>query len=245
MEAKYTFTGDPKPLYFHDHETRFRQFRDKIVHVIIPHLSPEEKAQYEKHGGWANERFARNKGFKIATDTRKPNDGVFLRPSKLLTPLQIQDLLEGYPEFEGDVIKLGCGFYYYSYEYRHRGDWTGPKLFRYHDSDSPIFTRSESDPYPGLSKIQHIMKEDWSQAGQGLRDLWDIPTFDDQCHHCTWCFSNTTQVTRKMQSYSHTEHDQEQYRNRQWILDHFSQGIDQFEREGKITATSRTTKIYL
>ncbi|KAF9278781.1 hypothetical protein BGZ68_008353 [Mortierella alpina] len=98
MEAEYTFTGEPKPLYFHDHETRFRQFEDKIVHITIPHLSPEDGAQYAQHGRWANEMFARDKGFKIAIDTRKPAEGdwivfsdldemprrVFLRLSKLL-----------------------------------------------------------------------------------------------------------------------------------------------------------------
>ncbi|KAF9271380.1 hypothetical protein BGZ68_003744, partial [Mortierella alpina] len=107
-------------------------------------------------------------------------------------------------------------------------------LLRYHESDSPIFKHPESDLYPHVSKVEYVMKDNWSHAGHRLRELGDIPTFEDQCYHCTWCFSNITQVTRKMQSYSHTEHNQEQYRSRQWILDHFSQGIDLFDREGEI-----------
>ncbi|KAF9926704.1 hypothetical protein BGZ67_007981, partial [Mortierella alpina] len=43
MEAEYTFSGKPKPLYFSDNETRFRQFRDKIVHVTIPRLSLDDE----------------------------------------------------------------------------------------------------------------------------------------------------------------------------------------------------------
>lgn len=75
LEAEYTFSGKPKPLYFSDHETRFRQFRDKIIHIVIPRLTPDEEEQYAHYGAWANEKFARNKGLKIATDSRKPNDG--------------------------------------------------------------------------------------------------------------------------------------------------------------------------
>ncbi|KAF9942137.1 hypothetical protein BGZ67_002772 [Mortierella alpina] len=252
MEAEYTFSGKPKPLYFRDQESRFRPFRDKIVHVIIPHLSPEDEAQYVQDGGWAKEKFARNRGFKIATDRRKPCDGDWVVLSDLdeiprrsfLETVKAPDpgtdigrrLLEGFPESDGDVFKLGCRFYYYSYEYRHRGDWYGPVLVRYRDPASPIFARPESDPYPRLSRIQHVMEDDWSHAGQRLREqrVEDTPSFDDQCYHCTWCFSNITQVTRKMHSYSHTEHSQELYTKRRWILDHFSQGIDLFERSGEI-----------
>ncbi|KAF9923255.1 hypothetical protein BGZ67_009915 [Mortierella alpina] len=252
LEAGYTFSGRPKPLYFSDNETRFRQFRDKIVHVTIPHLSPDDEKQYVQDGGWANEKFSRNKGFEIAMDARKPNDGDWIILSDLdeipkrsfLETVKAPDpdtdigrrLLEGFPESDGDVFKLGCQFYYYSYEYRHRGDWYGPTLMRYRDPDSPIFTRPESDPYPGLDVIQHIMENDWADAGRRLRDrvVGNTPHFDGQCHHCTWCFSNITAVIRKMQSYSHTEHSQSTYTNKKWILDHFSQGIDLFDRGGEI-----------
>lgn len=143
-------------------------------------------------------------------------------------------LLEGFPESDGDVFKLGCRFYYYSYEYRHRGDWYGPTLMRYRNLDSPIFMRT-SDPYPGLDIIQYIMEDDWSDAGRRLRErvVGDTPYFDDQCHHCTWCFSNITQVVRKMQSYSHTEHDTSTFRKKEWILDHYNQGTDLFGRSGE------------
>ncbi|KAF9279415.1 hypothetical protein BGZ68_007945 [Mortierella alpina] len=37
-----------------------------------------------------------------------------------------------------------------------------------------------------------------------------------------------------MESYSHREHNKEQYRDRKWILDHFSQGIDLFDQPKQI-----------
>ncbi|KAF9285927.1 hypothetical protein BGZ68_003360 [Mortierella alpina] len=251
MEAEHTFSGNPKPLYFRDNETRFRQFRSKIVHITIPHISPEEEAQFKEDGMWTNENFSRNKGFRVATDTMKPNDGDWIILSDLdeipkrsfLETVRAPDpntstgrrLLEGFPESDGDVFTLGCRFYYYSYEYRHRGDWNGPMLFRYRDSDSPIFSRPESNPYPHLNMVQDIMANGWLRAGERLRNKRDegAPGFDDQCYHCSWCFSNITQVTRKMQSYSHTDHNQEKYSSRKWILDHFSQGIDLFDRGGQ------------
>ncbi|KAF9945768.1 hypothetical protein BGZ72_000991 [Mortierella alpina] len=252
MEAEYTLSGKPKPLYFRDHETHFRQFRDHIVHITIPRLAPEDEEQYQKNGQWANEMFARDKGFKSAIDTRKPSEGDWIILSDLdeiprrrfLEAVKAPDpgteigrrLLEEFPESDGNVFKLGCRFYYYSYEYRHRGDWYGPTLVRYRDPDSPIFTRSESDPYPHLDKIQHIMENNWTGAGSKIRgqDVRYTPYFDDQCFHCSWCFSNITQVIRKMKSYSHTEHNQVWYTNRKWILDRFSQGIDLFDRDDEL-----------
>ncbi|KAF9980601.1 hypothetical protein BGZ75_008250 [Mortierella antarctica] len=250
MEAEYTFSGNPKPLYYRDNETRFRQFRHKIVHITIPHLLPEEEAQFKEDGMWTNENFSRNKGFRMAMDTSKPNDGDWIILSDLdelprrsfLETVRAPDpntstgrrLLEGFPESEGDVFRLGCRFYYYSYEFRHRGDWNGPALLRYRDPDSPIFTRPESNPYPHLSMVQNIMENGWLRAGERLRNKRDeAPGFDDQCYHCSWCFSNITQVIRKMQSYSHTDHNQEKYSSRRWILDHFSQGTDLFDRGGQ------------
>ncbi|CAO3570635.1 unnamed protein product [Mortierella alpina] len=157
MEAEQAQT----PL-FKEHEARFRQFRDKIVHITIPPLSEDDKAQYAKVGGWANEMFGRDIGFKIATDERKPNEGDWIILSDLdeipkrsfLETVKAPDadteigrqLLEGFPESGGDVFKLGCRFYYYSIDYRHRSDWYGPTLMRYRNPDSPIFTRPESDP---------------------------------------------------------------------------------------------------
>ncbi|CAO3565158.1 unnamed protein product [Mortierella alpina] len=257
MEAEYTFSGKPKPLYFSDHEARFRQFRDKIIHITIPPLSEDDKAQYAEAGGWANERFAnerfaRSKGFKMATDARKPNEGDWIILSDLdeipkrsfLKTVKAPDadtdtgrrLLGGLLESDGDVFKLGCQFYYYSFEYRHRGDWCGPTLMRYRNHDSPIFRRPESDPNPGSERIQYIMENNWSDAGSRLRDrnVEDTPYFDGQCHFCTWCFSNIKQVTRKMHSYSHTEHSESTFTNKAWILDHYRQGIDLFEREGEL-----------
>ncbi|KAF9572003.1 hypothetical protein EC968_010480 [Mortierella alpina] len=174
LEAEYTFSGKPKPLYFSDHETRFRQFRDKIIHVIIPRLIiPDEEAQYAHYGVWANEKIARNKGLKIATDSRKPNDGDWIILSDLdkiprksfIETIQAPDpdtkigrrLLEGFPESDGDVFKLGC----------------------------------------------------------------------------SWSFSNITQAVRKMQSYSHREHNTNTFRKKEWLLNHYSQGIDLFERGGE------------
>ncbi|KAF9944222.1 hypothetical protein BGZ70_004905, partial [Mortierella alpina] len=250
--AEYTFSGKPKALYFREHETRFRQFRDKIVHVTIPSLSPEDKAQYAQDGRWANEKFARNMGFKIATDAQKPNEGDWIILSDLdeipkrsfFETVKAPDddteygrrLLEEHPESDGDVFKLGCQFYYYSFEYRHRGGWYGPTLMRYRNPDSPIFTRPESNPYPRLQKLHHIMENNWSEAGSRLRGLsvGDTPYFDDQCYHCSWCFSNITQVTRKMRSYSHTEHSESTFTDKAWTLDHYRQGIDLFERGGEI-----------
>lgn len=74
----------------------------------------------------------------------------------------------------------------------------------------------------------------FQDAGTKLREyrIKDEATFvDDACFHCSWCFSNLTQVVNKVEAYSHTEHNQEKYKDRSWILDRFRNGQDLFERE--------------
>lgn len=34
-EATVTFSGQPKPLYFEEHKDEFKQFADKIIHVVV------------------------------------------------------------------------------------------------------------------------------------------------------------------------------------------------------------------
>lgn len=54
VESEYSFSGNPKPLYFWDNRERFNKYNDRIIYDSIP-------ARYYMPGdAWANEYFQRN-----------------------------------------------------------------------------------------------------------------------------------------------------------------------------------------
>lgn len=70
VESVETFRGNPKPLYYLENKERYKEFENKIIHVILDertnHVSP-----------WDRETFQRNqimRGLKSA----KPDDTIFI-----------------------------------------------------------------------------------------------------------------------------------------------------------------------
>ncbi len=60
VECEKTHTNLDKPLYFEENKERFKQFEDKIIHIII---KKEELPQYKS--SWSYENFQRNSIAKV------------------------------------------------------------------------------------------------------------------------------------------------------------------------------------
>ncbi|KAG0307234.1 hypothetical protein BGZ98_000741 [Dissophora globulifera] len=244
IESPTTFSGAPKPLYFRDNEDRFSKFRRQILHIVIP---------TETLGGqvnaWSIERATRNFGFWDFLDIHRPLEGDWIIISDLdelprrsaIQSMKYQDrstpngiLFSEGEGSGGDIFRLGCKFYYYSYEYHHTGPlWNGPVIIRYRDTDSPAVLKQTNEAQ--LEAMQSITKDDYKAAGEQLRTLRNsgAATYvDDACFHCSWCFSNISTVLTKVESYSHVEHNQERYKDPKWIVQQYRKGLDLFERSG-------------
>ncbi|KAG0197279.1 hypothetical protein BGX28_009230 [Mortierella sp. GBA30] len=251
VESNMTFSGRLKPLHYADNQHRFQRFSDKIVHVVVPPITDEEHKLYDevwKVGMWLNEMWVRNKGLRIAIDAHRPREGDWIILSDLdelprasfIEALTSPDLStelgrrldEDSPEWQGDLFRLGCKYYFYSYEYLLNHGWNGPVAMRFREADSPVFNREGEVGERNTKKLQWLMEENWIGTGNRLRNERDLDgaLVENQCHHCSWCFPNITMVLGKMDSWSHKEYNLEKYRDRQWILDHASKGLDPFER---------------
>jgi len=67
VEARETFRGDPKPLYYELNKDRFKNFHDKIIHIVIDKFPTDHDKSASSF--WCRERFQRNQiveGLKIA-----------------------------------------------------------------------------------------------------------------------------------------------------------------------------------
>ncbi len=62
VEATHTHQGEPKPLYYGDNMARFREFIDRIVHVVVEF--PDERTLATRYPGlslnWAREHYQRD-----------------------------------------------------------------------------------------------------------------------------------------------------------------------------------------
>ena len=62
VEARQTHVGASKPLYFEENKSRFAQYSDKIIHVVIdlPHTQAAMNVDISQNHQWINENFQRN-----------------------------------------------------------------------------------------------------------------------------------------------------------------------------------------
>jgi len=249
IEASYTFTNKPKKLHYAENELRFRRYRNKILYILVPPMTEEQEKANTHAEMWKYEAFIRTEGLRMALHARKPDEGDWVMMSDLdelpkkdfITQLQQPDLStelgrklsEDTPETVGDMFRLSCSFYYYSYEFQISRGWIAPVLMRYRDSDSPIYERKD---YRDISVPNWHRRENWMYAGQAMRiertGYSDI--IQDQCTHCTFCFPKLQQVLDKMDAWSHQEYNTEQFRDPKWILDHFRSGVDIFMRSTEL-----------
>ncbi len=72
IEARHTFTGQPKPLYFAEHSAAFSAFADKITHV------PIEAFPAHIGSAWAREFFQRDQGVLGLKGRSAPDDLVII-----------------------------------------------------------------------------------------------------------------------------------------------------------------------
>src|SRR4030042_3846553 len=63
VEATKTHQNDPKPLYFQENKGRFKNFQEKIIHLIVDDLPGTADP-------WVNEKFQRNSIMRALADCR-------------------------------------------------------------------------------------------------------------------------------------------------------------------------------
>src|SRR5258708_40108162 len=59
VEAKQTFCGDPKPLYFAENAEKFAQYKHKIIHIVVDEFPPPAN-NLEHEDWWVRHEFQLN-----------------------------------------------------------------------------------------------------------------------------------------------------------------------------------------
>ncbi|KAF9163046.1 hypothetical protein DFQ26_002989 [Actinomortierella ambigua] len=269
VETKKTFSLRDKPLHYRirQHEERFAKYRNKILHIVVPEMTSEESSRVTRVGGygWEYETFVRSKAIETLIDTFRPSEGDWLllsdldevpKPAvlaqlkrdpssistKVLNPRKNYRHTAALQRHTGlSFVRLECDFYYYSYEFKHRGNWVGPILARFEEPEAgvdPFLDDQKNYGDDGMLIFDKFFWHDYTNMGYRMRMMLrldgDVHMVPNSCWHCSWCFSNITDIQNKAASYSHREHADSHFMQSEWILNHVRDGIDLFERGSEV-----------
>lgn len=96
VEARETFTGRPKPLYFDTHRERFAPWADKIVHIVVDRF-PEGRSK------WDNEH-AQRAALQEGIQGARPQDLVMLSDLDEIVKPNVLSGLKVCPPSKGEVL---------------------------------------------------------------------------------------------------------------------------------------------
>lgn len=209
LESPYYHQGGLKQNTFEKHKEKFIQFKNKIVHIVDtakPHPNP-----------WINEKNLRN----VATTGLK-----YIKPSstdyvgisdidEIPDPLALEKLKEIKPKI---LLGFMHNFYYYNINCRKRNKWFGSV---FGDLDS-IYYHFNND----FNELRYALKRgDSNLKVAGLR------TFSAGGWHFSY-FGTLDKIIEKLESFTHSEYNKSEYKNKDNIIKAIREGKDLFNRGG-------------
>lgn len=189
VEATKTFTGNDKPLYYNENKERFKQFENKIIHIIVD-TYPESDNPWVLEN---NQRNAIARGFVNCKD-----DDIILISD--LDEIPRPELIDKYKDIPGvKLFELTESRYYINCIKNKKMNWLlGTKMLSYnvykhlYDNEKPKFNdHLFEDMNKGVtpSLVRYYKK------------TYHIP---DGGWHITWQ-GNIENIKHKLESISHTE----------------------------------------
>ncbi|KAG0286816.1 hypothetical protein BGZ96_009150 [Linnemannia gamsii] len=190
VESEFTFTLQPKPLYFRKNKDRFKKFAHKTLVLFIHEMSWESRERILQDKlydiSWAPEVHERSLGMRVALKESQARTGDWIIYSELdeiprkeviaalhgVDSDQEEDRsyrsgpkksLEVLPQGK-DLFRLNCAFYEYSFEYQfEKQKWNGPVVFRYFKQNSTVyddFISLSQPPSPALPADQDQQQQE-------------------------------------------------------------------------------------
>ncbi len=220
VEATQTFQGDKKPLYFKNNREKFSEFSDKIIYHSVEYPS-------DLNTSWGREYYLRD-SIKTALSHK--------------TNIQHQDKViisdaDEIPSISGIKTALDSGglnifsqkHHYYFYNMRRKGDmrWLGPVMSDYGNFTSGQDFRNKRPP--SHQKLGSVM----------LMEMILTLKYKHKINIVTnggWHFSylgDVEDIINKIETFSHTEYNKNEYKNKERIQEAMEEGYDLFGRDSE------------
>lgn len=226
VEATVTHTGKPKPLYFSESSSRFEEFKDKIIHIVVDDFSLADSFATERERAWARENIQRNAIVKGLTEA-KPDDVVIISDlDEIPSPASIIEAAKS-----PGLTRVGMRLYYYFLNYRNYSipEWRlGTQVLRYSDFVDPMnYAKFRFGQFvlKGVNQVPSASMIRFSGSDRTIRDGG-------------WHFSylgGVESIKSKLASFAHTEFGVKT-KSDEWILDRIEKGEDIFRRGDRLFA---------
>lgn len=125
VESKYTFTGNPKPLFYEINKKIFEKFNDKIIHIIVDDMPNTNNA-------WDNEIHQRNCIQRGVSQLSLSNDDLIIISDvdEIVNPEILKQIKHGLIPIN-DIMSLRMDFYYYNFNNKFDHTWVSAKIAKY------------------------------------------------------------------------------------------------------------------
>jgi beta-1,4-mannosyl-glycoprotein beta-1,4-N-acetylglucosaminyltransferase len=222
IESPTTFTGKSKPLHLRDNWDRFKDFHHMIIYRIV-----EDPVQSQRI--WDHEDYLRDALFNsvfpgLTGTTQQANPGDVLVISDMDEIIRPGAMLLLRHCLIPARLTLRSQFYYYSYQWRHRGpQWAHP--------DATVY-RGDRSIMPNNLR-QGLLGSEWAPVAS-LRRWWDRGTLWNAGWHCSSCFASVAEMRTKMHSFSHQGWNTADNRELRTLINRVRHGLDLFGRAGEM-----------
>ncbi len=161
VEATRTYTGNPKPLCFADHQHLFTEFFDKIIHVVVEDMPMTKdelevalterdrgwiESKYQVGNNWIRDRHQTNALMRALGDC-DPDDIIIISDADEIVRASIIENIEGTLCEGSNPVEQALNSYYFNIICTNM-PWWGSKIVRrsYLDDATPSEVRFHSPP---------------------------------------------------------------------------------------------------
>jgi len=213
VEFKETHTGKPKPLYFDEiknTDKRFSKFLDKIIHIGL-------EANPKITNARRRDVFQRN-AVKLGLSKCKPNDVIIVSDlDEIPAPDKIKSNL---PDINGkNIVEFRQHNYRYFFNCRvnnpppQHPDWSGSRMIRYKNfAYGQDFRLLTPEAKQRMGKVTYVEDGGW---------------------HFSW-MGGVDAIIEKLGSFSHTEQDLPENREKDVLLYRITNGFDYCGRDAEL-----------
>ena len=228
VEAKYTFSGKPKELYYENNKDKFKDFNDKIIHIILDDLPYKfPNIDYNRNQQWQNEHFNRNQIILGINKLNLDNEDIIITSDldEIINPDILIKLRNNSLDFDKNGLnKLACDMYYYNLNtLLGRSIWHGIKLINYNSYKFFKFTFQIMREYEHTHYVKTIPNGGW---------------------HLSY-FGNVEFIKNKIQNFAHQEFNNAKYVNEEFIIEHIKNKKNLFDETAKIEYISTKDNNFL
>lgn len=175
-EARKTFTGNDKPLYFSDNMSRFSEFLPKIIHVVVENFA-------DCKSSWDREEYQREQ-LRRGIGAGRPGDLIMLSDVDEIPKALIVDEIKRKSLNVSDVWCLELDWHAFYLNVRLKEKWgrIGPRIVRIESLNT--FWGLRGVYAPTQNKMRDLVR--WIKACKRMRRLVHRHVARDAGWHFTW-----------------------------------------------------------